>query len=71
MICRYDMADEYIDVVKQLWGSWQPGAIIADRKSGVLVDHTKVHAVSYEGQFYKSRGPLNSEPAPQGQPVIA
>ena len=63
---RYDMADEYMDVVQQLWGSWQPGAIIADRASGILVDHTKVHAVNYEGKFYKTRGPLNSGPAPAG-----
>ena len=28
-------------------------------------------AVNYEGQFYKTRGPLNSGPAPQGRPVIA
>ncbi len=68
---RYDMADEYIDVVRQLWGSWEPGAIIADRRTGVLADPAKVHAVNYEGRFYKTRGPLNSGPAPQGQPVIA
>ncbi|WP_159992392.1 NtaA/DmoA family FMN-dependent monooxygenase [Roseomonas sp. 18066] len=68
---RYDMADEYMDVVKQLWGSWEPGAIIADRKSGVLIEHSKVHGVHYEGKFFKTRGPLNSGPAPQGQPVIA
>jgi FMN-dependent oxidoreductase (nitrilotriacetate monooxygenase family) len=68
---RYDMADEYIDVVNKLWDSWEPGAIIADRKNGVLVDPSKVHAVNYEGQFYRTRGPLNSGPAPQRRPVIA
>ena len=68
---RYDMADEYIDVVQRLWSSWQPGAIIADRASGTLVDPGKVHAVNYEGKFFKTRGPLNSGPAPQGRPVIA
>jgi FMN-dependent oxidoreductase (nitrilotriacetate monooxygenase family) len=68
---RYDMADEYIDVVRRLWASWEPGAVIADRASGVLVDPSKVHAVNYEGRFFKTRGPLNSGPAPQGQPVIA
>ncbi|HEX3991154.1 MAG TPA: NtaA/DmoA family FMN-dependent monooxygenase [Acetobacteraceae bacterium] len=68
---RYDMADEYIDVVQRLWASWEPGAIVADRASGVLVDPTKVHAVNYEGNFFKTRGPLNSGPAPQGRPVIA
>ena len=68
---RYDMADEYMEVCKGLWDSWEPGAIIADRKSGVLVDHTKVHALHHSGKYFKTRGPLNSGPAPSGQPVIA
>jgi FMN-dependent oxidoreductase (nitrilotriacetate monooxygenase family) len=68
---RYDMADEYMEVCHRLWASWEPGAIVADRHSGVLVDHTKVHAVNFEGQYFKTRGPLNSGPCPQGQPVIA
>jgi alkanesulfonate monooxygenase SsuD/methylene tetrahydromethanopterin reductase-like flavin-dependent oxidoreductase (luciferase family) len=45
--------------------------MVADRASGVLVDHTKVHSVNYEGQYYQTRGPLNAGPSPQGQPVIA
>jgi FMN-dependent oxidoreductase (nitrilotriacetate monooxygenase family) len=68
---RYEMADEYMEVCRQLWGSWEPGAIIADRKNGILVDHTKVHAVNFEGKYFKTRGPLNSGPCVQGQPVIA
>ena len=65
------MAAEYIDVVTRLWDSWEPGAIVADRKTGVLIDPDKVHTIDYAGQFYKSRGPLNSGPTPQGRPVIA
>ncbi|WP_075215273.1 NtaA/DmoA family FMN-dependent monooxygenase [Mongoliimonas terrestris] len=68
---RYDMAEEYIQICKQLWGSWEPGAIVADRKSGILIDHTKVHTIDFEGEYYRCRGPLNSGPLPQGQPVIA
>ncbi len=68
---RYEMAHEYIDVVTKLWDSWEPGAIVADRKSGVLIDPTKVHTIDYKGKYYASRGPLNSGPAPQGRPVIA
>ena len=37
----------------------------------MLVDPTKVHAVNYQGKYFSTRGPLNSGPAPQGQPVIA
>lgn len=68
---RYDMADEYMDLVGQLWGSWEPGAIVADPESGMLVDHTKVHQIDFKGKYYASRGPLNSGPCPQGRPVIA
>lgn len=68
---RYDMADEYMAAVNALWDSWEPGAILADSDSGVLVDHTKVHAVNFEGKWFKTRGPLNSGPCVQGRPVIA
>jgi FMN-dependent oxidoreductase (nitrilotriacetate monooxygenase family) len=68
---RYDMADEYIAICKKLWGSWEPGAVVADRQSGVLIDPEKVHTIDFEGHYYRCRGPLNSGPCPQGQPVIA
>src|SRR6202000_2959600 len=68
---RYDMADEYMEVCRQLWASWEPGAIIVDRKNGILGDHAKGHAGNFEGKYFKTRGPLNSGPCLQGQPVIA
>lgn len=68
---RYDIADEYMQVVRALWNSWEPGAIVADAGTGVLVDHTKVHAIDHDGRYFKVRGPLNSGPCVQGQPVIA
>ncbi|MBU8539166.1 NtaA/DmoA family FMN-dependent monooxygenase [Falsiroseomonas tokyonensis] len=68
---RYDMADEYMAAVNALWDSWEPGAILADTETGVLVDHTKVHAANFEGRWFRTRGPLNSGPCVQGRPVIA
>ncbi len=68
---RYEMAAEYIDLVTRLWDSWEPGAIVADRKTGVLIEPSKVHTVDFKGEHYASRGPLNSGPCPQGRPVIA
>lgn len=68
---RYEMAAEYMEIVTQLWDSWEPGAIVADRKSGVLIDPSKVHTIDYRGDHFASRGPLNSGPCPQGRPVIA
>ena len=63
---RYDMADEYIDVVQKLWDSWDPDAIVANRETGVLIDPEKVHPINFEGQYYRSRGPLNSGPCRRG-----
>lgn len=67
---RYEMAAEFVDVVQALWDSWEDGARIADRASGVYVDASKVHAIDHDGRFYKVRGPLNLSRTPQGQPVI-
>lgn len=62
---RYRMAMEWTDVVKQLQDSWEPGAVIADPVAGVYADHTKVHTVDHKGEYYASRGPLNTIPGPQ------
>jgi len=67
---RYEMADEFVDVVSQLWSSWDADAIVMDREAGVFVDHTKVHAIDFKGRFFSSRGPLNTARPPQGRPVL-
>jgi FMN-dependent oxidoreductase (nitrilotriacetate monooxygenase family) len=67
---RYDMADEYVDLVKQLWGSWAPGAVVMDRESDTYADHTKVKAINFEGKYFRSRGPLNCVPPVQGHPTL-
>jgi FMN-dependent oxidoreductase (nitrilotriacetate monooxygenase family) len=67
---RYEMAHEYLELVCQLWDSWEPDAVVRDRATGTYVDHTKVHTIDFEGKFYRSRGPLNTVRAPQGRPVL-
>jgi FMN-dependent oxidoreductase (nitrilotriacetate monooxygenase family) len=67
---RYDIADEYIDVVRKLWASWDRDALIQDRESNVFADPSKVKPINFSGKYYKSRGPLNVPATPQGQPVI-
>jgi FMN-dependent oxidoreductase (nitrilotriacetate monooxygenase family) len=68
---RYDIADEYVDLCKRLWCSWEPGAVIADTASGVFADHRKVHEVNFVGEHYSVLGPLNVPPSLQGRPVLA
>ena len=67
---RYEMASEFIDVVKGLWDCWADDAIVADRVSGLYIDPAKVRALDHEGAFFKVKGPLNIGRAPQGQPVV-
>lgn len=67
---RYEMADEFVDVVSQLWSSWETDAIVDDPEAGVFVDPEKVHAIDFKGRFFSSRGPLNTARPPQGRPVL-
>ena len=67
---RYEMADEWMDVVNKLWHSWQEDAVRADQLTGMFADSAAVHPIDFSGRFYKSRGPLNTYAGPQGRPVI-
>lgn len=67
---RYARADEWIRLVRALWESWEPDAVVPDRFAEVYADHTKVHRVDFEGRFFRSRGPLNTVPGPQYRPVV-
>jgi FMN-dependent oxidoreductase (nitrilotriacetate monooxygenase family) len=67
---RYEMADEFVDLVTQLWASWDADAIVRDRAAGVFADHAKVRAINFKGRFFASRGPLNTARPPQGRPVL-
>ncbi len=66
---RYEIADEFMDVVNKLFGSWDADAILLDRKTETYADHTKVRPIHFEGKYYKCRGPLNTAPSPQGRPT--
>jgi FMN-dependent oxidoreductase (nitrilotriacetate monooxygenase family) len=66
---RYEMADEYMDLVNQLFASWDPDAVVMDRKTQTYADWTKVRPIHFEGKYFKSRGPLNTAPSPQGRPT--
>lgn len=67
---RYEMADEWMEVVSRLWESWEPGAVVNDAERGVYVDPDKVHPIDFEGKYFNCRGPLNTAPGPQRRPVI-
>ncbi|MGD0559343.1 MAG: NtaA/DmoA family FMN-dependent monooxygenase [Streptosporangiaceae bacterium] len=67
---RYEIAAEFVEVVRALWRSWEPGALIADRDRGVFADTSKIHAIDHRGAHFTVAGPLNVPRSPQGEPVI-
>jgi FMN-dependent oxidoreductase (nitrilotriacetate monooxygenase family) len=67
---RYDMADEYVKLCRQLWGSWDQDAVVLDRATATYADYSKVRPINFEGKYYKCRGPLNTAPSPQGRPAF-
>lgn len=66
---RYDMAHEYMDLVYQLFESWDADAVVRDRETGTYADFNKVRRIDFEGRFFKCRGPLNTVRSPQGIPT--
>ncbi|NHI17686.1 NtaA/DmoA family FMN-dependent monooxygenase [Microbacterium excoecariae] len=67
---RYDIADEFADVVLKLWDSWEADAVIADREADRYIESAKVHTIDHVGEHFRSRGPLNTIPSPQHRPAI-
>jgi FMN-dependent oxidoreductase (nitrilotriacetate monooxygenase family) len=67
---RYEIAGEFVDVVRGLWDCWDDGAIVADRSTGTFLDASKVRQLNHKGRFFQVKGPLNIERCPQGHPII-
>ncbi|MEQ1079530.1 LLM class flavin-dependent oxidoreductase [Acinetobacter seifertii] len=68
---RYDIADEYLEVLYKLWeGSWEEGSVLRDRENGIFADHKKVHPIQHEGKYFTVPGIHICEPSPQRTPVL-
>ncbi|MDE0244402.1 MAG: NtaA/DmoA family FMN-dependent monooxygenase, partial [Gammaproteobacteria bacterium] len=67
---RYERAEEFVDVVRRLWDSWEDDAIIRNAAAGRYFLPDKVHQLDHEGEFFRVAGPLNIGRPPQGHPVI-
>ena len=66
-----DRDAEFIDVVGQLWDSWEDEAFLLDVPSGRFADPSRVHPIHHAGPHFTVRGPLNVPRPPQGNPVLA
>lgn len=67
---RYERAEEFVDLVLDLWDSYEDDALVIDKDSGIFLDPSKVHAIDHRGQVFAVAGPLNVARSPQGRPVV-
>ena len=67
---RYRRAQEFVEVVLGLMDSWDDDAFLYDRNTGQFFDPQKMRTLNHDGEYFKSRGPLNVPRPPQGHPVI-
>ncbi|ANY68016.1 monooxygenase [Paenibacillus sp. BIHB 4019] len=67
---RYRIANEYLDVTRGLWDSWEDDAFVRDKESGQFFDPEKLHTLNHKGEFFSVQGPLNISRSKQGHPVI-
>ena len=67
---RYEVAEEFVDVVRGLWDCWDDGAVVRDHATGQYIDPAKVKTLDHKGRFFSVKGPLPTSRTPQGQPII-
>ncbi|WP_042418002.1 LLM class flavin-dependent oxidoreductase [Streptacidiphilus anmyonensis] len=64
-------AEDYVEVLRRLWDSWEDDAEIRDVATGRFVDRDKLHHIDFEGRRFSVRGPSITPRPPQGQPIVA
>jgi FMN-dependent oxidoreductase (nitrilotriacetate monooxygenase family) len=68
---RYDLADEYMEVVYKLWEkSWDDDAVVNDKARGVYAEPSRIHPINHAGRYFKVPGFHLCEPSPQRTPLL-
>jgi alkanesulfonate monooxygenase len=67
---RYERGEEFVDVVRGLWASFDRDAFPRDKASGRYLDPSKLHVLNHAGTHFSVKGPLSVARPPQGYPVV-
>jgi alkanesulfonate monooxygenase SsuD/methylene tetrahydromethanopterin reductase-like flavin-dependent oxidoreductase (luciferase family) len=67
----FDEAEDYVEVLRRLWDSWEDDAEIRDVATGRFVDASKLQYIDFKGRFFSVKGPSITPRPPQGQPIVS
>ncbi len=60
---RYEMANEMIEAVQALWGSFGQEAYVANQSTGEFIKSSEIKPVHYQGKYYQTMGALPIPPS--------
>src|SRR6202167_4248890 len=67
---RYGRASEFLETARELWDTWDEGAVLADAPAGVYVSDPFQGAFEPRGAQFDIGGHFDVPRSPQGRPVI-
>lgn len=68
---RYELAEEYMDLVYQLWEySWDGDAVVRDKTNRIFAHPEKIRKVSHQGKYFNLDAYHLCEPSPQRTPIL-
>lgn len=67
---RYERAHEFLDVLYQLWASWDADALIVDKGAGVQAKPGSVRPIGHRGKHFAVHGALDVPRSPQDRPLV-
>lgn len=66
----YDRAEEWLGSIRDLWRSWEDGALVDDVASNRYADGSRLRPTQHRGEYFGFDGPLNAIPFTDGEPAI-
>ncbi|MEV0582546.1 NtaA/DmoA family FMN-dependent monooxygenase [Nonomuraea sp. NPDC050310] len=67
---RYERAEEFVRLARELWDSWRPDAIVADPSAGRFLRDDGIGTVEHRGTHFSVEGRFTLPRSPQAHPVI-
>ncbi|MDM7885551.1 NtaA/DmoA family FMN-dependent monooxygenase [Curtobacterium sp. RHCKG23] len=67
---RYTRAAEFVELARELWDSWDAGAVVADASVGRFADRSRIRDVDHHGPQFDVAGTFPVPRSPQRHPVV-